>query len=225
MQTSPDLKKESNMKIKEQWQTLANEFNFKFNEGIEALFYSPHLEKIIREEIPGKISDFSEFSPSLNSPLFKGILLRISLGMMTGRYREFEFLIYRSTSTSSGLGSKSYFVNIALFFNNPYYLEMQITSAGFLSWLGKKFFPDSYIRIPNSPLDPMVAIKGKNKDQIQTMLSYNILQSQLIELFSFSKDFKITDHGIRLKHPEEILTKAYITEIMDRMISAAETFY
>jgi hypothetical protein len=82
---------------------------------------------------------------------------------------------------------------------------MEITACGLFNRLGKTLFPGSYVSLPNSELNSMVVIKGKNKAQIQTMLSYEKLQTQLKELFSYSKNFKITDYGIRLKEPAQVI--------------------
>lgn len=215
------------MGIKEDWQALANQLNFEFHEGINALINSPspQLEQIMREEFPGKMQDIEKAKALLNTPFVQSMLSKIFLGMAKGTYKEFEFLIYRSTASSSSSNTKQYFVNIVLFFKKVYNLGMEITAAGFFSRLGKKLFPGSYVRIPNSELDPMLVIRGKNKEQIRTMLSYEKLQTQLMELFSYSKNFKITDYGIRLKEPGQIIPKEHIISLMDMMAKTGAQFY
>ena len=123
------------MGIKEDWQALANQLNFEFHEGINALINSPspQLEQIMREEFPGKMQDIEKAKALLNTPFVQSMLSKIFLGMAKGTYKEFEFLIYRSTASSSSSNTKQYFVNIVLFFKKVYNLGMEITAAGFFS--------------------------------------------------------------------------------------------
>ncbi len=213
------------MNIKDQWIQLANELNFQFKEGIELLTDSPHLGKIGKEECQGKIRKLEQVKTLLKANFVKSMLSKIFMGIATGKYREFEFLIYRGTTSSSGSGNHNYYVNLVLFFKNPYRWGMEITPAGFFSKWGKLLFPKTYVRLPYSRLDPLVVIKGKDKEHIQTLLSYEKLQQQLIELFSYSKNFKVSDHGIRFKEPGQILPKEYIIDLMNMMVKAAEAFY
>ncbi len=215
------------MSIKEQWGRLADELGFTFKEGIDAILESPHTEKILRQEFPEKAGDFQQASALLNNPFVRGMLSKVFLGMATGTYRDFEFLVYRGTSSSSsGSGSRrSHYVNTVLLFKKTYNLGLDIQSSGAFSRLGKLFFSGRYIRPRDPGLDSLVVVKGENRDQIGTMLSHSRLQEGLVELYSFSPAFKISDHGIRIKEGGEIASKEHITGIMERMVSVAETFY
>ncbi|MCP4214319.1 MAG: hypothetical protein GY765_06665 [bacterium] len=212
------------MSIKEQWQLLAEEIGFKFYEGIEALIESPVMMDIARMEFPDKVRDIEQVSAMLGNPMVKKMLSTVFLGIATGSYKEFDFFVYRSR-TSSGSNSASYYFNVVLIFKKSYKLGMEITSAGFFSSLGKKLFSKSYIRIPNAPLDPMVVIKGENRQQIEVLLSHSPLQEQLVNLYSHSRDFKVTDSGIRYKTGGQIRPKEFTLSIMDKMVEAAKHFY
>lgn len=213
------------MNIKEQWIQLAGELGFQFKEGIDALIDSPHLEKIVQEELQGKIRDLQQVRNLLKSTFVKTMLSKIFMGIATGTYREFEFLIYRGMTSSSGSGTRNYHVNIVLFFKTPYHWGMEITPAGFFSKWGKLFFPKAYVKLPYSRLDPLVVIKGKEKEHIKTLLSYEKLQQGLIQLFSYPGDFKVSDYGIRFKEPGEILPKEHTIDLMNIMVKTAESFY
>ncbi|MCP4147885.1 MAG: hypothetical protein GY757_09050 [bacterium] len=214
------------MSMKEQWQQLAGELNLEFKEGIDALLESPHLASIVATEMTGKPVDIQQVSTMLNTPFVRGMLSKIFLGMITGTHRGFELFIYRgTTSSSSSSNTRSYQVNVALFFKKPYELGLKVTPANFFSKLGKMLFASSYVRIPGSKLDPMVVIKADNKEQTQIMFSYEALQDKLLDLFSGSGDIKISDHGIRIKESGEILPKQRIMELLDLIAAAAEKFY
>lgn len=213
------------MSIKGKWQQLAKELDFEFKEGIDALIESPHLGKIAQDVFPGKTRDIEQAKILLKTDFVRTMLSKIFLGMATGTYRDFEFLLYRSASSSSISGTRHYDVNVVLFFNKPYHWGMEITTVDFFSKLGKTLLPKAYVKIPHSPLNPLVRIKAKGEDRIRTLLSYDKLQQQLVELFSYSKNFKVSDYGIRFKESGEILAKERVMGLMDMMVNAAETFY
>jgi hypothetical protein len=212
------------MSLKEKWMNLADELNFKFHPGIDALLESPHMEQILRDEFPDKMLDFEKASNFLNNPIVKGMMAKAFLGMASGSFQDYDFLVYPSSSSSSS-GSRTYYVNTVLFFKNPYNHDMHITTANFFSKIQKKISPSAFIKTTNPKLNASLLIKGKNKDQIQTLLSYKKLQSQLIKLFNFSKYTKITDYGIRIKIPSKILPKETIIPHMQIMSETAKVFY
>lgn len=213
------------MDVKEKWQQLAVELGFEFKEGIDGLLDSPHLESIALEEMQGKARDIQHIRALLQSNFVRGMLSRIFLGIATGSHRDFEWFVYRSSSSSSGSGSTHYYVNVNLFFKKTYGWGMKITASGFFGKLGKILFPGAYVRLRRSSLAPMVSIKGKEKDRIKTLLSFDKLQHRLVELFSFSRNFKVDDYGIRYREPGHILSKERILELMEIMAKTAGTFY
>lgn len=215
--------KQMNLTTIEQWQNLARELGFEFHEGLDTFAKSPHILAIAAEEFPGKRMNPQQLQQLMNSPLVHHILGKLFLGIARGTYQEYEFFIYRKTTSSSNSNLKHYTVNIVLFFNHYYQLGMQVTRAGSMTRLGKKLFSGSYIRLPHQETDRLLKIKGKEKNQIREILSATGLQAPLTELFSLSRQaiVKITDTGIRVNIPGHFPDKDQALEIMKHMVAVA----
>ena len=211
------------MDIKEEWRQLAEQLGFEFHEGIEALVTSPNLAKIACQEFPDKITDFEQFASLLDHPFVRSLMGSVFTGMAVGKFQSFDFFLYKSSSSTDANKQTSY-VNTILFFKNPYKLQMELEAAGFFSLLGKKIFKRSAIITSNPRLEQMMVAKGEKKEEITALLSNTELQSKLVELFSRSRGFKISDYGIRIKEPGKITTKGRAEELMTFMAETAKLF-
>ena len=67
------------MDTNEQWQQLARELGFTFTKGVEGIFESPHLEKIMRASMPMKGKDIQQARDFINMPLVKALINKIFL--------------------------------------------------------------------------------------------------------------------------------------------------
>lgn len=212
------------MDAKAEWQSLAEALGFEFKEGINALLESDRVQKVAFEDYS---KNHQSASPEfLKNPLIQGMLSKLFLGMITGIYEDFEFLLYRSSSSSSSnTQNKTYYSNCVLMFKRSYEFGMEVVPATFWSRLGKKLFSGKYVKIHHPELDQMLSIKGKNKHQVQTLLSNGDLQVKLLELYKISDGFKITDHGIRFKEPGHVFSRERALELMKLMAEAAGKFY
>jgi len=210
--------------MKEKWQQLAEDLGFEYKEGIQAFTSSPRLRQMIAEDFPKGSDPLAMAEKFLKSPLVKRFIAKVFTGAIIGNYRDFEFVLYRSSS-SSGSNSTTYYTNIVLLFPRDYDLGMQVTYAGFWGRLGKKLFPGNKVRLMDPELDRLLVVKAKNKTQAQTLLSSSRLKWKLLDMFRDSKNFKITDQSIRYKEVGHIIDKEKALTKMEFMVEAASRFY
>lgn len=208
------------MGSKEKWQQLAVELGFEFKTGIRAFLESPTVLKLFEgRQLPK--------NPALlQNPMVQMMIEKVFMGTVTGFYRKFEFYLLRGSkgSSSTGGGKQIYYVSVVLLFKNPLGTGLEIRPASFFSSIGKMLMPRKYLKIPNKELEQLITAKGKNKNQISVHLYDPKFQEMLLKLFRFSKDFKITDEGIRYEQDSDIIDKNHALEVMDLMATAAEYF-
>jgi ribosomal protein L30E len=213
------------MSRKDEWQNLTSELGFEFKEGVNAFLDSPTLRRAAAEEMNQK--DIRQAESMLRNPMVQAILAKIFMGAALGRYRDFEFALFHSSSRGGSSSRSSYteYVNIALFFPKDLRCDLLIEKAGMLAGLKRLLFSGKYIKIPNNEgLNHLVTVKTTDKSQAKVILAERSVQEQLARLFAYSTGFKVTDYGIRYKEVGGIIGKAKALEIMDIMAEAADRF-
>lgn len=211
---------------KPQWLQLAAELNMEFKEGINAFLESENLISIAGLQKDFAAKDIRQLKELLQKPFISMMIKSVFIGNVVGKYRDYEFHLFRSRSNSSSSSNNIFYVNIILLFKNSYNYGMEITRAGFGSGLAKTLFKKHHAHIPNNQiLDKMLKIKGKNIKQIQTLLSDTTLQEKLWAIYESGKNITITDNGIRLKQQGEIISKDVAIKTMKIMADTADRFY
>jgi len=208
------------MRIKEQWQNLAGELGLEFKPGIEAFLELPEAAtRIILDEFgTDKPVPAAEI---LHNPLVKAFLAKVFMGVVTGEYRGYTVHLFRGSRGSSRTG-QVHAVNISMLFNQPKKNGLNIYGEGFFSRLGKKLFGVQDLESCNPELDKLVMIKAENVPQVQMTMTDPRVQQALVELYSYSTEFQITDPGIRYRiSGEEIIDRATAMEVLDLMVAAA----
>jgi hypothetical protein len=210
---------------KDDWRKLTAELGFEFKEGISAFLDSPTLRRIAAEEMNQK--DIRQAESMLRNPMVQTILAKVFMGTASGRYRDYEYALFHSSSRG-GSGSRSRYteyVNIALFFPKDLRCDLLIEKAGPLARLARLLGAGKYMKIPNNEgLNHLLIVKAADKNQAKVILAERAVQEQLAKLYAYSNGFKVTDHGIRYKETGGLIGKAEATEIMDIMADAADRF-
>lgn len=209
--------------IKESWRSLTNDLNFTFLENIEALLNSKKISRLMANDHQLSMDKMEQMKSFLQSPWMKKILDKLFLGMGSGKYKGFECFIYRSMDSSED--QTNAWVNIVVFHRADYDMKLLIGKSGFFSRLGGFLFPGSRVHPPDAALDSMITVKGKDKERIAMLLSHTPLRERLKELYAFSRDFKISDMGIKIKLPGDIAPKETVVGYLDIMTATAEQFF
>ena len=210
------------MSIKDEWIALAGELGFEFKEGLRAFTEPKTLYLIAQKEM--KVKNVEQAQKFLNHPMVQTLMSKVFMGAAAGRYRDFDFVLLRSSS-SSGSSSRNHYVNVALFFNTDLRCDLEIEKGGFWSRLGRKFFSGSYVKLPNNPkMESDLSIMAKDTGQAQVLLTDSRIQAAVANLFAASSGFKITDYGIRHKEKGDIIDKTRALELMDVMAESARAF-
>ncbi len=213
------------MTRKDEWRNLTSELGFEFKEGVNAFLDSPTLRRMAAEEM--NQVDVKKADSILRNPMVQTILAKVFMGVASGRYRDFEFAVFHSSSRGgSGPGARhTEYSNVALFFPKDLRCDLVIEKAGPLAGLKRLILVGKYFRIPNNEgLNHLVTVKAADKSQAKVILAERAVQEQLAKLFVYSNGFKVTDHGIRYKEVGGLISKAKAMEIMDVMADAAGRF-
>ena len=209
------------MGVKEQWRQLAPQLGFEFKEGIEALLESPSLLQMAGGAL--NMDQVAKARNFMDHPMVKKLIAMVFMGAATGFHRGFEFALLRGSSSSSS--TKSYHVHISLLFHQSLQCELNIAAGGFLASIGRALFPGSHLKIDHRPeLNRMLSIKADDRERALMFLSRFEVQEALMALYSFSRQFTISDHGIRYKEPGHIIDAGRALNIMNLMVDAAEKF-
>ena len=213
------------MTRKDEWLQLSAELGFEFKDGVNPFLDSPTLRRFAAEEMNQK--DLRQAENLLRNPMVQTILAKIFMGTASGRYRDYEYALFHSSSKGGSESHSSYteYVNIALFFPKDLRCDLTIEKAGRLVGLKRLFFAGKYMKIPNNEgLNHLVTVKATDKNQAKVILGERAIQEQLARLYGYSNGFKVTDHGIRFKEVGGIISKARAVEIMNIMADAADRF-
>ena len=211
------------MSDKEKWRTLAAGLGFEFKEGIRTFMESPSLLAMAGGEM--RIRDVEQAGKLLSHPMVQTILAKVFMGAATGRHRNFEFALLRSSSSSgSGSGSKTtYYVNVVLFFREGLRCGLNIEKAGGFTRLGRFFMPGRYVKVPNNDkMGKLLAMTARDKTQARVLLSDCNVQEALIALFGSADGFTVSDHGIRYKEAGRIIDLDRAKRLMETMADAAD---
>jgi hypothetical protein len=207
------------------WQRLASELGMTFKPGVEAFTgNADSLGYIILGRHLGA-KDIHSFIKLLETPFWKKMISQMFIGIISGKYQDYDFYIYRSTQ-KSGSNHSVELMNIFLPFKKRYDYDMKIKRADFFTNFGKKLFKKFFVNVPHNPiLEKLISVSGKKKEQIKVFLSDTRLQSALIELFQGRDNFFIEDYGIKWNETAKFIDKDKALSIMDRMVKAANHFY
>ena len=212
-----------NEDLREEYRKLAAVLGLEYKEGVETFLESPSLRLAAGEALQTK--DIQQAEKFLTNPLVKSLLAKVFMGAATGFYRDFEVALFRGTSSGSESSSQTYYVNISLFFKSNLRCGLQIYHKDFFTRLGAIIFSGSYVKLPgDAPVSKLIAVKAEDKTQAQMYVSSRELLNQIHQLFQYSPDFKITDHGIRYRQRGHIIDPAQARPIMDLMVDTARKF-
>ncbi|MEW5724451.1 MAG: hypothetical protein AB1896_15175 [Thermodesulfobacteriota bacterium] len=203
----------------EKWRELARDLGFEFKEGLRGFLESPALQMMAIEGLTRDGLD--QAGKFLEKPWVQALLTRMFLGVVTGRHQGIEFHLYRGGKTS---GSRTvYDINVAALFGRSLHCGLVVYRSGFLARLGRRLFPNRYVRIPHDPeFDRLVVVRARDEVQALAYFSSREVRGALLDLFRSKDDYKINDHGLRYKAPGRTLDRARALELMDRMAEVVE---
>jgi len=205
------------------WKALADDLGFVFKEGLSAFMESPSLIRFAGSAL--KTEDFEKAKAMLDNPLVRAMAASLLPGCVTGFYRNFEFTLFESSTSSSSDSGTSHHIHIAMLFSAPLNAKLQITPAGFWTRVGKRLFSNRYLFIEgNSALDRNLAVRTNNKARVSLLLGDRKIHDALEKLVSLSNDFTVSDYGIRHKRPGRTLGRDEALPIMDAMADAGPLF-
>lgn len=213
------------MSDKAAWMALADELGLEFKEGIDALLESPTLQKMAGPALGFK--DLSQAKAIFDNPLVHSLLTKVFIGSISGTYRELEFILFRgSATTSRSSGQRTvHHVHVNVLFRKDQQMGLDITGTWWGAKLGKLVMPGRYLAVAANPdLDKLVVVNAEGKSQAKVLLGRNDLTTALLKMYQFSKEFHITDHGIRYHEPGRIIAADRARIIMDLMAEAADKF-
>ncbi len=209
------------MDIREKWNRLAIELGFQLQREIRPYVEMPSLHKMAAQAV--KKGDMDKADKLLVHPLIQKMLNKVFIGSACGFYRDYEFALFRSTSSSGNKGTAVYYVNIVLVFPGSLRLGLEVSSSGVGSKIGKILFGGRYQKIPGNPdLDRLIAVKVRDRDRGAAMLSSTDLQEKLRVLYEFSSGFEIADRDIRYSERGHIVDKDKALMLMDMMADVAD---